>query len=77
LEPSIEMQILQRLTAVETKLDLQLNAKDIATDALNRVKSLQHRVDKIDKIFFWFFTTFFGSLLVIVVAYLAKGGFIK
>lgn len=77
LEPSIEMQILQRLTAVETKLDLQLSAKDIATEALSRAKSLEHRVDKIDKVHFWFGTTFFGALIVALVAYLIKGGLTK
>lgn len=72
-----ENEILQRLTRVETKLDMQLNAKDIAVEALDRVKSLQHRVDKIDKVFFWFFTTFFGSILLAAAAFIVKGGFIK
>jgi predicted phage-related endonuclease len=58
VEPSIEMQILQRLTAVETKLDMQLNAKDIAVDALDKAKSAHLRlseqkvkIDEMDKHF--------------------------
>jgi hypothetical protein len=40
------MQILQRLTAVETKLDMQLNAKDIANEALQSAKAAHHRAEE-------------------------------
>lgn len=72
-----ENEILQRLTRVETKLDMQLNAKDIAVEALDKAKSAQHRLDRIDKIHFWFGTTFFGAIIIGAVAFLLKGGLVK
>lgn len=45
MEPSIEMQILQRLTAVETKLDMQINAKDMAAESLEKAKSAHLRLN--------------------------------
>jgi hypothetical protein len=35
----LQTEILQRLTRVETKLDMQLNAKDIAAEALQSTKA--------------------------------------
>lgn len=43
----VEAEILQRLTRVETKLDMQLNAKDIATEALQSTKAAHHRLDEL------------------------------
>ncbi|BBI32377.1 hemolysin XhlA family protein [Cohnella abietis] len=45
----VQTEILQRLTRVETKLDMQLNAKDLASEALDKAKSAHHRVDDINK----------------------------
>lgn len=39
-------EILQRLTRVETKLDLMNAARDIAQEALQSAKSAHHRLDE-------------------------------
>lgn len=67
-------EILQRLTRVETKIDLMITARDIAQEALQSTKAAHHRVDRIDKIVFWAATTFLGSILVSVAVFITKGG---
>lgn len=61
-------EILQRLTRVETKLDAQLNVKDIAQEALQSAKSAHHRLDKIEDGQKWLWRTISGSLIAIVMA---------
>lgn len=39
-------EVLQRLTRVETKLDLMITAGDIAKKAMNSVDSAHHRIDE-------------------------------
>lgn len=45
-ESDIQTEILQRLTRVETKLDLQLDARDKAGEALESAKSAHYRLDE-------------------------------
>jgi hypothetical protein len=45
MDNGVQAEILQRLTRVETKLDMQLNAKDIAAEALQSTKAAHHRLD--------------------------------
>lgn len=46
--PENEMnEILQRLTRVETKLDIMNSARDIAQEALQSSKSAHHRLDEL------------------------------
>lgn len=40
-------EILQRLTRVETKIDMMMTARDIANEALQSSKSAHHRLDEI------------------------------
>ena len=40
-------EILQRLTRVETKLDLMINARDIANEALHAAKASHRRLDEV------------------------------
>ena len=61
-------EILQRLTRVETKLDAQLNAKDIANEALISTKSAHHRLDEIEADQKWLWRTIGGSVIGIVMA---------
>lgn len=69
-------EVLQRLTRVETKLDLIITAKDIAVDAQTNANRANTRLDKIDKIIFWAGTTIIGSLVVGAIGLLfrLKGG---
>ncbi|MGG1555013.1 hemolysin XhlA family protein [Paenibacillus ferrarius] len=70
--PDETNEILQRLTRVETKLDLMINARDIAQEALQSTKAAHHRLDRIDKIVFWAGTTAIGAIIVGAVALLFK-----
>jgi tetrahydromethanopterin S-methyltransferase subunit G len=47
--PEETNEILQRLTRVETKLDLMINARDIANEALQSTKAAHHRQDKFEE----------------------------
>lgn len=67
-------EILQRLTRVETKIDLMITARDIAQEALQSTKAAHHRIDSINKIIFWCGTTFVGSILVSIAVFITKGG---
>lgn len=44
--PEETNEILQRLTRVETKLDLMNSARDIAQEAQQSAKSAHHRIDE-------------------------------
>ena len=57
----INQEILQRLTRVETKLDIFASAKDTANEALNLYKDTQRRIDKLERIVFWSSTTIIGG----------------
>ncbi|MGE7828954.1 hemolysin XhlA family protein [Paenibacillus sp. NPDC093718] len=65
-------EILQRLTRVETKIDLMINAKDVATEALQSTKSAHQRLDRIDKIIFWAGTTIIGAVVAGAITLLYK-----
>ena len=63
--------VLQRLTRVETKLDILIEDKHdtaaalkTANEALEKVNSAHKRLDRIDKIIFWAGTTIIGALIV-------------
>lgn len=45
--PEETNEILQRLTRVETKLDLMNSARDIAQDAQQSARSAHHRIDEL------------------------------
>ncbi|MDF2652498.1 MAG: hypothetical protein K0Q73_8303 [Paenibacillus sp.] len=45
----INQEILQRLTRVETKLDMMASARDIAQEALQSTKASHHRLDELKK----------------------------
>lgn len=68
----VQTEILQRLTRVETKLDMQLNAKDIATEALDKAKSAHHRIDEIVDNLRWLWRTVVGAIIAGAVAALIK-----
>lgn len=67
-----QTEILQRLTRVETKLDMQLNAKDIANEALISSKSAHHRLDKIDDTQKWLWRTVGGAVIATIIAFIVK-----
>jgi hypothetical protein len=70
----VQTEILQRLTRVETKLDMQLNAKDLATEALDKAKSAHHRIDDIADTQKWLWRTIIGAIILAAVAFIIKGG---
>lgn len=73
MDPSeAQAEILQRLTRVETKLDMQLNAKDIANEALISSKSAHHRLDGIDDTQKWLWRTVGGTVIAATIAFIVK-----
>lgn len=68
-----EIEILQRLTRVETKIDLMINARDIAQEALQSTKAAHKRLDKVEGNETWLWRTAIGALLVGAVNLLWKG----
>jgi len=70
-------EILQRLTRVETKLDMMNSARDTAHEALQSTKAAHHRIDRIDKLITWMATTFFGALIIGITTFIIKGGLMK
>jgi cell division protein FtsL len=73
--------IRERLVRVETKIDAQSDvketaskAKETADEALDKAKSAQHRLDKIDKIIYWAATTVIGTIIVGMIAMYVKSG---
>ena len=63
----INQEILQRLTRVETKLDMFASAKDTANEALNLSKDTQRRIDKLERVINWTAAIIIGGVLVSVV----------
>jgi len=61
-------EILQRLTRVETKLDAQLNAKDIAQEALQLAKTAHEKLEKIESGQTWLWRTIGASFIGLVMA---------
>lgn len=48
-ERELLIEILQRVTAVETKVDTMTNTKDIAVEALQSTKAAHKRLDELSK----------------------------
>lgn len=74
-------EILQRVTSVETKLDMLLEDRKVATEALRvanladaSASSAHKRLDKIDKIIFWGATTIIGAPVLALIGFSLKGG---
>ena len=71
----INQEILQRITRVETKLDIFASAKETANEALQISKDAHKRIEKIEKMIWFLVSTVFGSLILSIMAMLLKGGF--
>lgn len=63
----INQEILQRITRVETKLDMFASAKDTANEALNLSKDTQRRLDKLERVINWTAAIIIGGVLVSIV----------
>ena len=63
----INQEILQRITRVETKLDLFASAKDTANEALNLSKDTLRRIDKLERVINWTAAIIIGGVLVSIV----------
>ncbi|MEK3787542.1 hemolysin XhlA family protein [Paenibacillus sp. FSL K6-1230] len=71
-DPQVET--LQRITRVETKidnieekLDSAINVRDVATAAAQSAKSAHHRLDRIEEAHKWLWRTVAGALIPIVI----------
>ncbi|MCE5168540.1 hemolysin XhlA family protein [Paenibacillus profundus] len=72
-DPQVET--LQRMTRVETKidnieekLDSAINARDVAIEAIQSAKAAHHRLDRIEDGQKWFRRTVVASVITIVAA---------
>ena len=63
----INQEILQRLTRVETKLDMFASAKDTANEALNLSKDTLRRIDKLERVINWTAAIIIGGVLVSIL----------
>ena len=70
----VQQEILQRLTRVETKLDMFASARDIATEALQSAENAHERIDRMERINNWIFITFIGAIITGIVSFIVKGG---
>jgi hypothetical protein len=68
----INQEILQRLTRVETKLDMFASAKDTANEALNLSKDTLRRIDKLERVINWTAAIIIGGVLVSIVNMVIK-----
>lgn len=66
-------EILQRLTRLETKLDLMGTAKDVASEALVSARAAQLRLDKLEDNQKWLWRTVIGAVIVGAIGLLWKG----
>ena len=76
-DPQVET--LQRLTRVETKidsieekLDAMIDAKATASEALISTKSAHLRIDRLDKLVNWVGTTIIGAVLLAIISLVIK-----
>ncbi|MNW48035.1 hemolysin XhlA [compost metagenome] len=78
---SVENEVLQRITRVETKvdtmdekLDRAIMANETAVEALTSAKSAHHRLDRIEDNQKWLWRTFAGAFIVAIAAFIIAGG---
>jgi len=67
LRNDISEEILQRLTRVETKLDMFASAKDTANEALQLGNENKRRIDKLERALYWTSAIIIGGVLVSVL----------
>jgi len=67
-----QQEILQRLTRVETKLDMMVSAKDIASEAQQLGKSAHKRLDSLEDHQKWLWRTVASALIVGLINLLFK-----
>lgn len=63
----VSEEILQRLTRVETKLDMFASAKDTANEALQLGNENKRRIDKLERALYWTSAIIIGGVLVSVL----------
>lgn len=70
----INQEILQRITRVETKLDIFASAKETANEALQTSKDAHRRIEKIEKMIWFLVSTVLSSLILSIMGFIFKGG---
>ena len=71
-EKEVLIEILQRLTRLETKVDGSINAKEIAQEALQSTKSAHHRIDEVASDVKWAWRIAVGALITGAITFLWK-----
>lgn len=67
-----QQEILQRLTRVETKLDMMVSAREIANEALQSTKAAHKRLDSIEDNQKWLWRTVVAAIIVGAINLLFK-----
>lgn len=65
-------EILQRLTRVETKIDMMISARDMAQEALQSTKAAHHRLDKLESNQTWIWRTVVGAIIAACISLIFK-----
>lgn len=69
----ISQEILQRLTRVETKLDMIASAKETSLEALQLARDAHQKIEKLERVVFWASTTIIGGGFLSFVTLFMKG----
>lgn len=73
MQNDISQEILQRLTRVETKLDMIASAKETSLEALQLARHAHDRIIKLERIVFWASTTIIGGGFLSFLTLFIKG----
>ena len=73
MQNDVSQEILQRLTRVETKLDMIASAKETSLEALQLAKEAHRKIDKLERIVFWASTTIIGGGFLSFITLFVKG----
>lgn len=71
------IEILQRLTRIETILEGVTSVGANANEALILSRENSRRLDKIDKVIFWASTTVIGAVILALMAVIVKTGLLE
>lgn len=73
MQNDVSQEILQRLTRVETKLDMIASAKETSIEALQSAREAHKKIDKLERIVFWASTTIIGGGFLSFLTLFLKG----
>lgn len=76
-DKDMQVEILQRLTRIETILEGVANVDQNANEALLLSRENSRRLDKVEKIIYWAGTTVIGTILLAMMSLIVKTGVLE